>query len=152
MKPTRNLWPFGIITAFALFFVGMASVVVIAATHREHLVSESYYEQELNFQRQIDSADRAKKCGAGIAYDSTKNSVVITLPVVQLAQKASGTIELYRPSEPKLDREFLLEPKADGTQAFDVSKLAGGLWSVRIKWVADAENYFLEQKITVVGK
>jgi len=152
MKTTRNLWPFGIITAFALFFVGMASVVVIAATHREHLVSESYYEQELNFQRQIDSADRAKKCGAGIAYDSTKNSVVITLPVVQLAQKASGTIELYRPSEPKLDREFLLEPKADGTQAFDVSNLAGGLWSVRVKWIAGGENFFLEQKITVAGK
>ena len=152
MKTTRNLWPFGIITAFALFFVGMASVVVIAATHREHLVSDSYYEQELNFQRQIDSADRAKKSGAGIAYDATKDSVVITLPVAQLAQKVSGTIELYRPSEPKLDREFLLEPKADGTQTFDVSKLAGGLWSVRVKWVAGGENYFLEQKITFVGK
>ena len=152
MKTTRNLWPFGIITAFALFFVGMASVVVIAATHREHLVSESYYEQELNFQRQIDGADRAKKSGAGIAYDATKASVVITLPVAQLAQKVSGTIELYRPSEPKLDREFALEPEADGTQAFDVSKLAGGPWSVRVKWVAGAENFSLEQKIIVVGK
>ena len=152
MKTTRNLWPFGIITAFALFFVGMASVVVIAATHREHLVSDSYYEQELNFQHQIDSADRAKKSGAGIAYDATKDSVVITLPVAQLAHKVSGTIELYRPSEPKLDREFLLEPKADGTQTLNISQLAGGLWSVRVKWVAGGENYFLEQKITFVGK
>jgi hypothetical protein len=152
MKTTRNLWPFGIITAFALFFVGMASVVVIAATHREHLVSESYYEQELNFQRQIDGADRAKKSGASMVYDATKDSVVITLPVAQLAHKVSGTIELYRPSEPKLDREFLLEPKADGTQTLNISQLAAGLWLVRVKWVAGAENYFLEQKITVVGK
>ena len=48
-----------------LLFAGMAGVVVIAATHRESMVSENYYEQELKFQDQIDSAARAQKSGAG---------------------------------------------------------------------------------------
>ena len=67
MKTTRNLWPLGIFVAFGLFFAGMATVVVIASTHREHLVSANYYEQELKFQRRIDSAERAQKSGAAIA-------------------------------------------------------------------------------------
>ena len=50
MKTNINLWPFSILAAFGLFFIGMASVVVIASTHREHLVSDNYYEQELKFQ------------------------------------------------------------------------------------------------------
>ena len=152
MNSTRNLWPFGIIAAFVLFFAGMATVVVIAATHREHLVNDNYYEQELKFQNQIDGGSRAKKSGASIVYDSASDSVVITLPAAQLAQKFSGTIELYRPSEPKLDREFLLEPKADGTHRLNVSKLVAGLWLVRVKWVAGGENYFLEQKINLAAK
>jgi hypothetical protein len=149
MKTNRNLWPLGIFVTFGLFSAGMASVVVIAATHREHLVSDNYYEQELKFQGQIDSAARAQKSGATIAYDSAGRSVVIALPAAQLAQKFSGVIELYRPSEPKLDRGFPLEPKADGAQTLNVSKLAAGLWLVRAKWNAAGEDYFLEQKIKI---
>ena len=149
MKTTRNFWPLGIFTAFGLFFVGMASVVVIAATHRDHLVNDNYYEQELKFQSQIDSSARTQKSGATIAYDAGSSSVVIALPVAQLAQKFSGVINLYRPAEPKLDREFQLEPKADGTQTLDVSKLTPGLWLVRAKWNAAGETYFLEQKIKI---
>jgi hypothetical protein len=152
MKTTRNFWPLGIFTAFGLFFVGMASVVVIAATHRDHLVNDNYYEQELKFQSQIDNAARTQKSGATIAYDDANRSIVLSLPVAQLAQKFSGVINLYRPAEPKLDREFLLEPRADGKQTLNVSQLASGLWLVRAKWNAGGETYFLEQKITIAGK
>ena len=149
MKTTRNFCPLGIFTAFGLFFVGMASVVVIAATHRDHLVNDNYYEQELKFQSQIDNAARTQKSGATIAYDDANRSIVLSLPVAQLAQKFSGVINLYRPAEPKLDREFLLEPRADGTQTLNVSQLAAGLWLARVKWNAGGENYFLEQKIKI---
>ena len=70
MKTTRNLWPLGIVITFVLFFCGMASVVVIAATHREDLVSDNYYEQELKFQNQIDGAARAKNPARRLHYDA----------------------------------------------------------------------------------
>jgi hypothetical protein len=58
-------------------------------------------------------------------------------------------IEFYRPSSPALDRAFPLAPGADASQAVDVSKLATGLWVVRVKWSAGGQDYFLEQKITL---
>jgi hypothetical protein len=152
MKTNRNLWPLGICVVFALFFIGMATVVVIAATHRDHLVSDNYYEQELKFQSQIDSAARTRQSGAAIHYDAAAGCVVIALPPAQLARKISGIIELYRPSEAKLDREFLLSPDAAGIQTLNVSKLAVGLWLARVQWNASGEDYFLEQKITIAGK
>ena len=152
MKTHRNLWPLGIFAAFGLFFAGMAGVVVIATTHREHLVNASYYEQELKFQDQIDSVDRAQKSGATIAYKAGAGTVAIALPAAHLTRTFSGTIQLYRPSGPELDREFPLEPEAGGTQALDVSRLAAGPWVVRVKWSAGGKNFFLEQKITVAGK
>ena len=94
MKATRNFWPLGIITAFILFFIGMATVVVIAATHRDYLVNDNYYEQELKYQTQIDASASAEKSGATLNFDSENNQVFVTLPVAHLSKNFFGTIEL----------------------------------------------------------
>jgi hypothetical protein len=151
MKTQFNPWPVSIVAAFVCLIGGITTVIVIAATHRDSMVSENYYEQELTYQNQIDGTVRAQKSGAAIASDSASGNVVITMPPAQLAQNFSGTIELYRPSDSKLDRTLKLSPRADGTQTLDNSKLAAGLWLVRVKWSAAGEDYYLEQKITVAG-
>jgi len=150
MKTNRNLWPLGIIVTFGLFFVGMASVIVIAATHRDSMVNANYYEQELKFQSQIDATARGQNSGAMIV--SAKDVVTVTLPVAQISPNLSGSVVLYRPSAPGLDRELPLALKTDGTQTLDVSRFAAGLWRVRVKWNAGGQDYFLEQKIAVTGK
>jgi hypothetical protein len=149
MKTKFNPWPFGIVLVFVVFIGGMATAVTIACTHREHLVSENYYEQELNFQNKMESAARAEKSGAKIAGEVSGAKILIQLPVAQLAQNFSGKIELYRPSAPELDQRLTLQPANDGTQTVDVSKLAAGAWAVRVSWNAGGENYFLEQKIKI---
>jgi hypothetical protein len=149
MKTTRNLWPFGIVTAFVLFVGGMASFVVIACSQHDYLVNANYYENELEFQSQLDGAARAQQAGAAVRFDVGSKQVVISVPVAQLPQKFSGTVELYNAIEPKADREFLLAPRPDGTQTLDVSRLVSGSWTVRAKWNAGGEKYFLEQKIKI---
>ena len=149
MKPKANLWPLGIVLTFVIFIAGLATAVAIAATHRDHLVSENYYEQELRYQSQIDGAALAEKSGAKIVFDAVAGRVVVTLPVAQLAQDISGKIELYRPSAPELDRELQLAPDSQGTQMLDVSKFAAGSWLVRARWTAGGQSYFLEQKIKI---
>ena len=152
MNQSRNLWPYGILAAFCLFFCGLMTVIVIAVTHGETLVSDKYYDQELAFQSQIDSADRAQKAGAAISRDSANGNIIVTLPTSLLSQNVSGIIELYRPSDSKMDQELQLKPEADGTQTLDVSKLTTGLWQVRARWNAGGQDYFLQQRITVAGR
>ncbi len=149
MKTPRNLWPLGIFTAFGLFFVGMASFVGVAATHRDFLVNENYYEQEIKFQNQLDGQALAEKSGAKINYNATPRQITLTLPIAQLTQTISGAIQLYRPSAPKLDQSIAIAPNADGIQTLDVAKLAHGLWRVRAKWNVGGHDYFLERKIKI---
>jgi hypothetical protein len=149
MKTQRNLWPLGIILTFVVFVSGMAWVVVIASTHQDSLVSNSYYEQELKFQSQIDAAARAAKSGATIFRDAGAGNIVITLNVAELKKDFFGKVEFYRPSAPELDHEIPLAPKADGTQTINISRLANGPWSVRVKWNTGGQAYFLEQKIII---
>jgi hypothetical protein len=151
MKTTRNLWPLGICLTFLLFFSGMATVVVIATTHRDSLVSENYYEQELKFQDQINSAARAAQSGASVNYDATAGRIVIALPAAARAQNLSGQIELYRPSAAGLDRQFKLQPDASGRQLLDAKALPAGPWEVRVAWNAGGQDYFLNEKIVVAN-
>jgi nitrogen fixation protein FixH len=149
MKSKFNPWPYGVIGFFVLLICALAGVVVIAATHQETMVSENYYEQELKYQDQIDSAARAQKCGANIQVDAAAGKLLVTVPAEQVARKLSGTIDFYRPSSAALDQELSFAPQADGKQEMDVSKLAAGLWLVRVRWNASGQEYYLEQKITL---
>jgi nitrogen fixation protein FixH len=147
MKPNFNPWPYGIIAFFILLLCGIATVLVIATTHRESMVSENYYEQELKFQDQIDGAARAQKCGARVQLDSRAGHLLVTVPAGQAAHEAAGTIEFFRPSAAELDCQFPLALNADGVQTVDVSKLRPGLWKVFVKWTAGGQGYYLEQKL-----
>jgi hypothetical protein len=149
MKTEFNPWPYGIVAFFILLFCGITTVVVIAATHQETLVTDNYYEQELKFQQQMDSAARARQCGARVQLEPAAGKLLVAVPAPQLAQRLSGTIQFYRPSAPDLDRVVALAPGADGSQLVDISRLAGGLWHVRVKWNAGGQDYFLEQKLTL---
>ena len=93
MKSTFNPWPYGIIGFFILLFCGITTVLVIAATHQDSVVSENYYEQELKYQDQIDGAARAAKCGARVQLDIPAGQLRVTVPAQQMTQKPAGTIE-----------------------------------------------------------
>ena len=149
---TRNYWPLGIVMAFALFIAGMAGVVVIASTHRDHLVSDNYYEQELQFQARIDGLARAQGVGATIHYDAAGGRIEVRLPPTPTGQPLSGKLGLYRADDPKSDREFPFASKPSGIQMFDVSTFAAGPWLVRAAWQVDGQDFFLDQKIVIGQK
>jgi hypothetical protein len=151
MKPGFNPWPLGIGLFFALLFCSLATVVVIAVSHRDTLVSENYYETELKFQGQINAVARARQCGASLVCDPARRTAVLTLPAAQVSTNLSGTIKLYRPSSSGLDQTIRLEPKADGIQTVDLSHLAPGRWWVRAGWNVAGLDYYLEQEFSLNG-
>jgi len=147
----RTFWPYGIIAAFVLFFAGMVSLVTIAATHREDLVSGNYYQHEIDFQGQIDSAARARQAGAAIRYEAAARQVVVVLPSRQIAEKPAGTVEFYRADAPARDHTLALAPRPDGTQVVDLAGYATGPWLLRASWTAGAQNFYMEQKFIIAA-
>lgn len=151
IKPHRSLWPYAIITAFAIFISGTVALVVLAYSHRVDLVSSDYYEQEIKFQSHLDRLRRTRNLDAQgiVAYDFTTQQITISVPTNQTGQAVSGRIQLYRPSAAGLDQQVTLAPDSKGVQVVDAKDLRPGLWKVRVSWTIGDNDYFMDHKIIV---
>lgn len=153
MTQTRNLWPAGIILAFALFIAGTAGLIIMACSHKEDLVSSDYYEKELKYQGQLERLNRTRQLPTpgSVSYEAAGKSIRISLPASH-ALAARGLVQLYRPSGAGMDRQFELDVDSSGAQSIDASALHPGLWKVRVSWTVGELEYYIDQKLVVPTK
>jgi len=148
----RNLWPTAIIGFFVVALIFLGSFIAWAMRQREDLVSADYYDREVRYQRQLDSMNRSQLLAAQtvVTFEPARHVIVITLPAGQ-TRGAIGNIQLYRPSDARLDREVPLALTAEGIQRVDTRELREGLWKVRVKWKVGGEEFFLDQPVIVTS-
>jgi len=147
----RNLWPVSITAFFIVLICCIASFVTFAMRQREDLVSVDYYERAVRYENQLDAMNRSRGFAtrAVVTFDPAKQTIVIALPEA-VESDAAGIVNLYRPSDARMDREIPLQLGADGTQRLDARDLPGGLWKVRVKWKAGEKEYYVEQPVLVI--
>ena len=145
------LWPYGIVVAFALFIGGLATLITFAARQPSELVAADYYEQELRFQTQLDRQHRAHALPAPLRLetDSERHCLRLTFPADHARQGITGTLQLYRPSEAKLDRSEPLAPGEQGVQTVNIVGLAPGLWHARVAWRSGEQDYFVTEPVRI---
>jgi hypothetical protein len=151
-KHRWNPWPVSIIAFFSIAILGCVTFVIFCNRHPADLVMSDYYEQEVRYQKQIDSKQRAQQLlqVATVQYDPARRVIMISLPPAQ-AEGAAGTIQLYRPSAAGLDRTFKLATDRKGMQSLDGSNLAPGLWKARLLWSNAGKEYLVEESFTAVS-
>jgi hypothetical protein len=149
---TRNPWPIAIVAYFIVFISFTVSLIVFATRQKMDLVRADYYDQEIKFQQQMDRVHRAASLSAPmvIRYDAADASVTVELPREQAARHPVGTVVFYRPSDARLDEKRALSLDDNGVQRLDTRKLRPGLWTVRVEWSLDGQDYFYDKKIVVV--
>jgi len=149
-RSAPNPWPIAITGFFVVAILFILTFIAFAMRQREDLVSADYYEREVRYQRQLDSMNRSQSLAARavVTFEPAQQTIVITLPAVQ-TQGATGDIHLYRPSDARLDRHLPLALNAEGIQRLDAKQLRDGLWKVRVKWVAEGKEYFVDQPVIV---
>jgi nitrogen fixation protein FixH len=149
-QPSRNPWPIAISGFFVIAILFIATFIAFAMRQREDLVSADYYEREVRYQSQLDSLNRSQALAAQavVTFELAQQVIVITLPIGQ-TRGATGSIQLYRPSDARLDREVPLALNAEGIQRLDARELRDGLWKVRVKWNVGGKGYFVDQPVIV---
>ena len=148
-----NPWPYSIIGVFAVAVVAAVVWVGFCIGHSSDLVASDYYEQEVEYQNQLDRAERGQGLGsaASITYEGAAGVIRIRLPLAQAGQGMGGSIHLYRPSEADLDRLLPLELDAVGEQTVDARSLKPGLWDVRVQWTVGGQEFFRNEKLRIVA-
>jgi nitrogen fixation protein FixH len=149
-----NPWPVSIIAFFAVAICAAVTFVIFCRRNSVDLVAADYYEQELRYQDKMDSTQRAAslQAPAKVGYDELAQRITVSLPSGHLGDNVKGWIELYRPSAAGLDQKLPLHVDATGDQVIDASKLADGLWRIRISWNNDGADYYHDQKLVVGQK
>jgi hypothetical protein len=154
VRPFLNAWPWAIVLTFVLFISGTVSLVVMACSQKVDLVSANYYEQELQFQGQLDRLNRTQRLGAPatVSYDPARKAITFRLPPEHQDRKVTGRLDLYRPSASGQDRQLALLTDNRGMQTIDAANLGAGLWKVRVTWQVDGKEYFVEQQVVIGSK
>lgn len=139
-------WGKGILLSIIGFVVLIMTMVVISVRMDGiELVTENYYEAEINYQDRIDEESSAMRLDRNvITYRTTAKNLELDLP-----EGTSGKIQLFRPSDSSLDREILLDVIESGNTIVSLNDLKPGYWKIQLSWTEKGKNYYEEKKITI---
>ena len=143
-------WGTGIVIAI-VGFIGFIMYFVITMstdhTYSHDLVTDKYYQAELNYQEEINAEKNAKQLKEKIVLERAKEGLKINFPKYLLTPKnIKGKVFLYRPSNKQLDFEmpisisksYLLVPE---------QRLLDGRWNIKIHWKHKNKDYLFKEEL-----
>lgn len=143
-------WGNRLLITFIVFGAGIFYLVFRSMNTDFELVEKDYYKTELRYQDVIDGSNRANALSSATVLAQTNNGLVLQLPDEMKEQVVSGTILFYCAYNSKLDKKFLLNINAVGSQLFEKGKITPGSYTVKINWNANGKNYYTEKPITII--
>lgn len=131
-----------------VLFAGMILFLVIRSMQQKiDLVSDNYYEKELQFDNQIHAEENTASIAPSIECSVAGSNVVLQFPSTVSADSMQGTVYFYRPSDSKDDITETLHPDVSGRQVFSRNRFVPGLYVVKISWQSQGRNYYFENDI-----
>jgi hypothetical protein len=139
-------WGKGILLTI-IAFVGFIMTLVVISVRQDdiHLVTENYYEKEIKYQDQIDRESASAGLDREVlVFDAQSKSILLDLPV-----GTKGSLQLFRPSDARLDQELILDITEAGKTSVLLDKLKSGYWKVQLTWTEDGVEFYQEKKINL---
>jgi len=141
-------WGKSIILAFILFAAFIATLVTVCMRQDVNLVTREYYQEELAYQAQIDRIAHTAKLSEQPSIN-LEQGYLLKISYPDFAKIQEGSLQLFRPSDADLDREFELRRSTDMDQYFSTAGMKRGMYRARLRWTMDDQEYFLERTINL---
>lgn len=142
-------WGHKLTLAFSAFVIFIFVMVYKAVNSNFQLVTKEYYKEELAYQEVIDGTNKANQLSAAVSIQQVDDQLIIQLPEEMKQQSVNGSIWLYCPSEDKNDRRLPLMVNGEGKQIISTKTIAADNYLAKIRWQANNETYYTEQRITI---
>ena len=142
-------WGTGIVIAIIAFMSFIMYFVISMSTgenYNHDLVTEKYYQKELEFQENINATKNAKDLKESIKVEKTSEGIKIYFPTEFNSTNITGKVFLYRPSNKQLDFEipisisntYLLVPE---------KRLLDGRWNTTVSWNYKNKAYLYQKEL-----
>ncbi len=142
-------WATGIVLAFIGFISFIMYFIVTMHTDAKYdhdLVTEDYYKQELEFQNDIDKEKNSKDLTSNITWKKTNDGILIVFPEALKAEKISGKVFLYRPSNKQFDFDTAISLSNHNLLIPD-KRLLDGRWNIKVDWEYNGKSYLFKKEI-----
>jgi nitrogen fixation protein FixH len=145
----RINWGTSIVIAFALFISFILYFVIKVQSNSKYdneLVVDEYYKKDAKFGAEMVRVQNAADLSEKPAITASNGQVTIVFPKIYNADKITGKVSLYRPSNKKLDFEIPLS-LTNSTLLIPKKSLVGGRWDITIDWQYDGKLYTTKEDL-----
>ena len=140
-------WGKWIIVSFLLFAAFIGFLVFICVREDINLVSKNYYKEELVYQKQIDRLNNTNELLEKPVMHLAAGILEIQFSRFQEVER--GEVRLFRPSDIRFDKMFILSESVENARRIDVRDLPKGMYHARMQWFMNGKEYFLEDTISL---
>ncbi len=144
-------WGVRILILYSLFVTGILVMAFKAMHQNEDLVSEKYYENELNYGTRYTKLQNAKalKEDVSIKFLKADNALEIVFPIEIDKNKIAGEITFYKPDDKTLDFNLPVKIGEDNRQIIPLNAIRHGQWTIQINWSVSDKPYYKEESILI---
>jgi hypothetical protein len=137
-------WGTGIAIFFSLFVLFMLFMVYKTTQVDFDLVSEDYYAKEIAYQGVIDKTQNYRKLNQNVLLERKDGGLILKIPAEAINQSSSVKLQLFRPSDGKLDRSL----EFAGTSEINIpsTDFVQGKYLLKLEWETDSVGYYFEQE------
>lgn len=142
-------WGTGIIIAIIAFMTFILQYVIrvqVDAKYENELVTESYYEKELEVNDNYRNNENLKELGDDFNIQVVEEGIAVQFPEGFNYQNIEGTISLYRPSDQNLDADISIE-LSSSAMLIPKNALADGRWDIIVNWQYKENHYYKKQAL-----
>lgn len=131
-----------------LLFVGLMSFMVYQTTNqRFDLVSENYYEEELNYQDIIDQKNNSLKLKGKARIVRNRDGFVLELPEDLRGKNKSFSATMYCEKDAQMDFEWEELSIAHNKSSIPFTEFKNGKWIAKVKLKCEGVDYYFEPEI-----
>ena len=142
-------WGVGIVIAIGCFMSFIIFLGVKMSTDKKFdhdLVTKEYYKQELAYQGELDALQNASGLSENVEVDVTNLAIEIKFPAGKTI--STGSVNLYRPSNEKLDLEFPVELDKQ-RMSIPVDQLVEGKYKLSVNWESGNTKYLYREDLQI---
>jgi len=140
-------WGTGIFIFIALFLLVNALVIFKSLQQRNDLVTEEYYPQGLEYQKQIDRFANANALTGKIQIMQEPGAVVIIYPSELKEKNVKGQVVFFRPSDENADFHDSISFDTAMIQKIPVQKMMKGKYIAKFFWIMDGKEFAHESTV-----
>ena len=142
-------WGHGVVVALALFMGFILFMVFVFPNGKQNseMVSDNYYEDELHFQKVIDSKKNAEQLEEKPIYSETNEGIKITFPDNIIPDGKKIDFSLFRTDDKNLDVNKTLNLSNNSDFIIPKEILVKGSYTLKVKWEIDKKGYQIDYDV-----